>query len=74
MAEQQSRLGIDSISEFYHAWPGLRAHAVKLVGDERLSPAQRETLAWLVVIADRVGPADLDDAGAGDGDTRDRRP
>ncbi|MFV0360724.1 hypothetical protein [Tropicimonas sp.] len=59
MSREESQLGIETIFEFYERWPGLRQYPAQMVGDERLPPELRETLAWMIVVIDRVGPDDL---------------
>ena len=46
---------INDLLDFYDRWPSLRGSM------QALSESQRETLSWLILLADRVGPADLRD-------------
>ena len=45
--------------DFYRRWPEFRQTAVALARRADLSPAERETVHWLVQLADRVGDEDL---------------
>jgi hypothetical protein len=52
---------INDLLDFYDRWPSLRGSMQALSEDHSLSESQRETLSWLILLADRVGPADLRD-------------
>ena len=45
--------------DFYRRWPEFRQTAVALALRAELSPAERETVHWLIQLADRVGDEDL---------------
>jgi len=45
--------------DFYRRWADFRDVATRLAGRADLSPLQRATLNWLVLLADRVGENDL---------------
>ena len=45
--------------DFYRRWPEFRETAVALGQRGDLSPIQRETLKWLVLLADRIGEHDI---------------
>lgn len=52
---------IADLLDFYDRWPMLRGSVSALARDPRISEEDRETLDWLILLADRVGPADLRD-------------
>ncbi|MGT2503923.1 hypothetical protein ACVOMS_30150 [Bradyrhizobium guangxiense] len=45
--------------DFYRRWPEFRKVAVAVSGHADLSPSQRDTVNWLILLADRVGERDL---------------
>jgi hypothetical protein len=45
--------------DFYRRWPEFRQTAVALARRADLSPAERETVHWLILLADRIGEPDL---------------
>ena len=51
---------IESLAEFYRAWPELRVHALEIGLHTDLSAAEQAVLKWMILLTDRVGPADLD--------------
>lgn len=59
MGGPKTELEIDSINEFYRRWPSLRAYPATLLEKHDLSAEQRLVLEWMVLVIDRVGPADL---------------
>ena len=52
---------IPDLLDFYDRWPSLRGSMHALSEDSSLSEDERETLSWLILLADRVGPADVRD-------------
>lgn len=52
---------IVDLVDFYDRWPTLRGAMHALAEDPQLGPEEQETLSWLILLADRVGPADLHD-------------
>jgi hypothetical protein len=46
--------------DFYRRWPEFREIAVALARRGDLSTEQRETLSWLILLADRVGEQDIE--------------
>lgn len=52
---------ITDLLSFYDHWPSLRDSMVSISKDGPLTNEDRATLAWLILLADRVGPADLRD-------------
>ncbi|WP_146174243.1 hypothetical protein [Litoreibacter ponti] len=52
---------IVDLVDFYHRWPTLKGSMQALANDPQLCPEEQETLNWLILLADRVGPADLRD-------------
>lgn len=47
------------LMDFHLRWPDFRSEALKVSEDQRLDVNARETIAWLVAMADRVGMGDL---------------
>jgi hypothetical protein len=45
--------------DFYRRWPEFRQTAVALADRSDLSSSERQTLHWLIQLADRVGEHDL---------------
>jgi hypothetical protein len=45
--------------DFYRRWPEFRETAVVLAQRVDLSPAERETVKWLILLADRIGERDI---------------
>jgi hypothetical protein len=45
--------------DFYRRWPEFRASAAALAERRGLSPIERATVKWLIVLADRIGDHDL---------------
>ncbi|NHF72023.1 hypothetical protein [Paracoccus xiamenensis] len=59
MCGPQPKLEIRSINEFYERWPSLRKFPMELTQKDTLTPNQRIVLDWMMLVIDRVGPADL---------------
>ena len=51
---------INDLFDFYHKWPQCRQHAVSLKERADIGSKSRETLHWLIELADRIGKSDLD--------------
>jgi hypothetical protein len=45
--------------DFYRRWPEFRQTAVVLAQRPELSAAERETVNWLILLADRIGEHDI---------------
>jgi hypothetical protein len=45
--------------DFYCRWPEFRPHAMLLAERSGLSPVERETVRWLMLLADRVSDRDV---------------
>jgi hypothetical protein len=58
----------NDLIDFYRRWPEFRQTAVALAWRADLSPAERETVHWLIQLADRVGDEDLRPRSAGRND------
>ncbi|MGL4237809.1 hypothetical protein, partial [Tabrizicola sp.] len=52
-------LPVRDVADFHLRWPEFRATALEIADLDTLSAAQKETLRWLVRLADRVGAGDL---------------
>lgn len=50
---------LGSLMDFYDAWPTLRPLAIAVSEDEHLSREERDTVAWLSKLADRITKLDL---------------
>jgi hypothetical protein len=46
--------------DFYRRWPEFREVAVALGARADLSPLQRETVSWLILLIDRLGEQDIE--------------
>lgn len=51
---------IEDLVDFYRRWPDLREEATKLQRAPFLTTEQASILNWMVLVIDRVGPADFD--------------
>jgi hypothetical protein len=51
--------------DFYRRWPEFRQTAVALALRSELSLVERETVHWLILLADRIGEHDVGAAGSG---------
>lgn len=64
MPDQQSdEPGHDAprdLIDFYRRWPDFRQIAVQLAENTQLSPSERQTIHWLVLLVDRVSDRDLE--------------
>jgi hypothetical protein len=60
MRTANAHLAIEDLVDFYKRWPGLRDIAVDLQSDAQLAQDQQAILEWMVLVIDRVGPADLE--------------
>ena len=49
----------DDLIDFYHRWPEFRPHAMLLTERPDLSPAERETVRWMILLVDRVSERDV---------------
>ena len=50
---------VQDVADFYMRWPSLRVHMASILDRSDLREEEREVLTWLQVLADRIGPADL---------------
>jgi hypothetical protein len=53
--------------DFYRRWPEFREIAVALTRRAELSPDERKTINWLVLLVDRIGERDIDSLEPGGG-------
>lgn len=53
------RSNVRDLVEFYRRWPEFRGDVAGLLTNDELTSAQRETLAWMVALLDRIGDHDL---------------
>lgn len=51
---------IEDLVDFYKRWPDLRDEATRLQRASFLTTEQASILNWMVLVIDRVGPADFD--------------
>jgi hypothetical protein len=54
-----SKIPPHDLIDFYSRWPEFREVAVALAGRADLSASQRDTVNWLILLVDRIGPRDL---------------
>jgi hypothetical protein len=54
-----TRVPVRDIADFHLRWPEFRADIVALLARDDLTPGQRDSLSWLLRLADRVGVRDL---------------
>ncbi|MGL4438431.1 MAG: hypothetical protein ACRCUE_04105 [Bosea sp. (in: a-proteobacteria)] len=59
MGTDQATRPVRDVADFHLRWPEFRTDILALVAKGELTPAQRETLRWLVQMADRIGERDL---------------
>ena len=59
MSERTSHGDIEDLVDFYNRWPDLRPVAMRVRTDDRLKPEEQDILNWMILMIDRVGPADL---------------
>lgn len=52
---------ITDLLDFYYRWPSLRSSIRDMSQDPNICEEDQETLRWLILLADRVGPSDLAD-------------
>lgn len=52
---------IEDLVDFYKRWPDLRSDAESILEQKTLEPRQRVVLEWMLMVVDRVGPADFQD-------------
>jgi hypothetical protein len=52
--------GIRDLADFHLRWHEFRPSAVLAAGHPDLSAEQHTILSWLVLLADRIGPGDLE--------------
>ncbi len=57
--ERQKMVPIEDLFDFFQRWSALRPEMETLCASKRLEPREREILASLIDLADRVGPDDL---------------
>jgi hypothetical protein len=50
---------IRDLADFHLRWPEFRGKAVKVAQSANLEPIDRETIMWLILLADRIGKRDL---------------
>lgn len=60
MCSEGSREEVKDLIDFYRLWPDMRNDAVSLQNDPRLEPHHAFMIKWMILVVDRVGPADLD--------------
>ncbi|WP_143079756.1 hypothetical protein [Bosea lupini] len=50
---------VRDLADFHLRWPEFRRRAVDVSQSAFLKPQDRETIMWLIRMADRIGPRDL---------------
>jgi len=61
MPQRKGPEPITDLLDFYDRWPHLKPAMAALSTAPGLSAEEQETLSWLIMLADRVGPSDLRD-------------
>ena len=56
---EPTRAPVRDLADFHLRWREFRPGMIDLARSRDLTPVQRETLGWLVQLADRVGGRDL---------------
>lgn len=59
MPEQANEIVIEDLVDFYRRWPELRNEALAISTDGHLSQNRKALLEWMILVIDRVGPADF---------------
>lgn len=52
---------VRDVADFQTHWSEFRPIADRLAHSRSLSPAEADTLAWMIELLDRIGPQDLKD-------------
>lgn len=60
MNNDNNKKQIIDLIDFYRKWPSLKKHAVTLKSNADISEDEKETLHWLIKLADRVGKSDIE--------------
>ena len=66
MTLDPDNIGPVDLMDFYDRWPEFRPRATLLMNRLRVEGEDDQIVEWLVALADRVGPKDLDAEEAGD--------
>ena len=53
------KIKIKDLIDFYRRWPQLKKYLVELEDAKDISSNAKETLKWLIKLADRVGKSDI---------------
>lgn len=56
---ESGQVAVRDLIDFYRRWHEFRQTAERLEDRADLSPAERQTVHWLILLADRVGEQDL---------------
>lgn len=56
---EDKNIEIRDLIDFYKRWPQLKKHLIELENAEDISLNTKETLKWLIKLADRVGKSDI---------------
>lgn len=60
MPQTSNEPAIEDLVDFYKRWPDLRTQAIEIQSEPNLSEGKRDLLEWMIMVIDRVGPADLE--------------
>lgn len=60
MPKSNDETAIADLVDFYKRWPDLRDQALEIQAEVDLSQSKRALLEWMIMVIDRVGPADLE--------------
>ena len=57
--ERHGQAPVRDLIDFYRRWPEFRPHAMLLTDRPDLPPVERETVRWLILLADRISERDV---------------
>lgn len=60
MPQSNDETAIEDLVDFYQRWPELRCQALEIQSEPQLSQSKRDLMEWMIMVIDRVGPADLE--------------
>lgn len=60
MPKPENKIVIEDLVDFYKRWPELRQEALAIQNAPRLAADKKALLEWMIMVIDRVGPADLE--------------
>jgi hypothetical protein len=58
-SQEGEQVAVRDLIDFYRRWPEFRQTAMRLVECSDLSPSERQTVHWMILLVDRVSEHDL---------------